>query len=249
MNLALIFENGNWVHDQAAYLVDVATVLLAVVGVVVSLIPVDKFTSPYRTIYRIGTIVMLVVLAATVVIANRWQRENEERKQERAAQRFSTDLNSVKRSSDVILDIVAHPSKSVTKTDISNLAKVLIESQQKENRSDIPDDTLLKMADSVRARMLAKNLEYASRSEGAFSRFMTVPAMQPNPEPFEIRRKMLESANQQIGVDLTSDHIIEEATAIRNLMLKRFGDSKDTQTLGDLILRMKAISGSGSGGS
>ncbi len=73
--------------------------------------------------------------------------------------------------------------------------------------------------------------------------------MTPNPEPYEVRRKMLESATLQIGVDLVSDHIIEEATAIRNLMLKRFGDTKDTQTLGDLILRMKAISGSGSGGS
>jgi hypothetical protein len=108
----------------------------------------------------------------------------------------------VKRSSDVILDIVAHPPKSVTTTDISNLAKVLIESQQTESRSDIPDDTLLKMADSVRTRMAAKSQEYAGMSEAAFSRFITAPAMQPNPEPYVIRKKMLESANQQIGVDV-----------------------------------------------
>jgi hypothetical protein len=249
VNPAFIFENWNWMRGHAPYLVDCATVLLAVVGVVVSLIPVDKFARPYRVIYQIGTFVVLAVLAATVVIANTWQRENEESKQNIAARRFSDDLKSVKSSSDVILDIVAHPPKSVTKTDISNLAKVLIESQQKESRSDIPDDTLLKMADGVRTRMAAKSMEYVSRSEAAYSRFMTAAVMQPNPEPYEIRRKMLESANQQIGVDLTSDHIIEEATAIRNLMLKRFGDTTDTQTLGEFILRMKAISGSGSGGS
>ncbi len=163
-------------RGHAPYLVDCATVLLAVVGVVVSLIPVD-FARPYRVIYRIGTFVALVVLAATVVIANTWQRENEESKQNIAARRFSDDLKSVKSSSDLILDFVAHPAKQLTKTDISNFAKILIENQQKENKADISDDALLKMADSFRTRMLSKNLDYASRTEGAYSRFMTAPSM------------------------------------------------------------------------
>jgi hypothetical protein len=221
-------------HDHAAYLVDGATGLLVFIPVAISFVHVDEMKKPARWLFRLSSLFVLVILAATVIIGNTWLRTEDVSKRETAASESSDTLNS-------ILNYVSHPPKLVTQEDLSKFAKTLMKSQTRDAAPYISDEILLKMAENVQKQMLVKNMEYVYKTEAAYSRFITAPAMQGSAEPNEVRQKRLQGATQQIGFDLVSDGIVEQATGIRDLMLKRFGNTAQTKDLTDLIERMKTF--------
>jgi hypothetical protein len=221
-------------HEHAAYLVDGASGLLVFIPVVISFVHVDEMKKPTRWLFRLSSLLLLGILATTVIMGNTRLRTDEAAKRNAAASESSDTLSS-------ILNYVSHPPKLVTQEDLSQFAKTIMKSQPKDAAPYIPDDILLKMAENVQKQMFIKNLEYASKTEAAYSRFITAPAIQGSTEPFEFRQKRLQGANQQIGFDLVADGIIEQATAIRDLMLKRFGSTDQTKGLTDLIERMKTF--------
>lgn len=230
-------ETFGWIRRHAPYLVDGASVLLAVVGVIVSVIPTDKMARPYRVIYRLAVFVLLAILALTVVIANTWQRGIQDAKENNW--RIKQDEKSKENSDDLksIINFVGHLPKQ---SDISNVFKTLLQNEQKNSEPTIPDATLLVMADNVRRQMAAKISQHASDTEAAWYRLINNPNNQSDSEPLEVRRKRLESVTQQIGINLLSDHIVQEATAIRDLMLKRFGNTEQTKRLTESIEVLKS---------
>ena len=226
---------GIWLHDHSAFIalvVDIASVSLAFVGVHVSLIPTENMTQPRRIRFRVA----LVILAITVIVATTVQRINDSERQDETEKKHSNILNS-------ILNFVSNPPKQVTTADISKVVKGLLENSQNRNEPIIPDATLLIMADNVRRQMEAKNLEYAEKTEDAFYRIINNPNTQSNSEPLEVRQKRLKSVDEQIVIDLLADHIVDQATSIRDLMLKRFGNTQETQHLSQLIERLRSLPG------
>lgn len=139
---------------------------------------------------------------------------------------------------DSIVNFVSNPPKQLTAREVADIVRAFAGHPQagKTNEQILSDETLIAMANNVHTRMSEKDQNYRAEHEHIYTRYVAAQSG----DPMTVKMVKMQAAYDQLKRDFLSDaQIVPEATAIRDLMLKRFGTSEKTTQLSQLIEQMK----------